>query len=135
MPGMACRLQFPLDDQAKASLVERGAQWDEVEYLMRQMAISQGVFAEWLGLSKADLRRRRRQKRGFSPVESDQVIRLAFLWSLALEAFESMTGARVWFKTTAFGLGGRVPWSLARSETGALQVEKLLRRIDRGIPY
>jgi len=123
----------PIDITRATALVEKGLPWGEVEFVAEALGVTLAEFAELLGVSQPTFFRRRKQKR-FTPDESDHVMRFARLWSMSLETFEDEEGARTWLKAPAVGLKGRVPLEVARSETGAREVEALLQRIDYGIP-
>jgi putative toxin-antitoxin system antitoxin component (TIGR02293 family) len=122
----------PIDLSRATALVEKGLPWAEIEFLAEQLGVTLADFAELLGVSQPTFFRRRKQKR-FTPAESDHVMRFARLWSMALEAFENEEGARAWLKGPALGLKGRIPLEVAKTETGAREVETLLQRIDYGI--
>lgn len=130
---MSQLLSPPIDLSVATALVEKGLPWQEAEFLARELGLTLAEFAKMLGISQPTFFRRRKQKR-FPLAESDHIMRYARLWSLATQVFENEPGARAWLKEKAIGLGGRVPLEVARSETGAHEVEVLLQRIDFGIP-
>jgi putative toxin-antitoxin system antitoxin component (TIGR02293 family) len=123
----------PIDVGRATAVVERGLPWSEVEFLAGELGVTLNELGSLVGISQPTLFRRRKQKR-FPADESDHLMRFARLWSLALDVFENEDGARSWLKTAAAGLAGRVPLQVAKTETGAHEVETLLRRIDFGIP-
>jgi putative toxin-antitoxin system antitoxin component (TIGR02293 family) len=123
----------PIDIARATALVEKGLPWGEVEFMAETLGVTLAEFAELLGVSQPTFFRRRKQKR-FTPDESDHVMRFARLWSMSLQTFEEEEGARSWLKAPAVGLKGRIPLEVAKSETGAREVEALLQRIDYGIP-
>ncbi len=131
---MRTRLLAPPIDLGRATaLVERGLPWAEVEFLAGALGVTLNELGALVGISHPTLFRRRKQKR-FTAAESDHLMRFARLWSLALDVFENEDGARSWLKTAAVGLRGRVPLQVAKTETGAHEVEVLLQRVDYGIP-
>ena len=123
----------PIDLTRATALVQKGLPWAEVEFLAETLGVTLAEFAELLGVSQPTFFRRRKQKR-FTPDESDHIMRFARLWSMSLETFEDEEGARAWLKSPAMGLKGQVPLDVAKTETGAREVEALLQRIDYGIP-
>lgn len=122
----------PIDLTRATALVEKGLPWSEVEFLAEELGVTLVELADLLGVSGPTFFRRRKQKR-FTSDESDHIMRFARLWSIALETFENEEGSRAWLKSPAMGLKGRVPLEVAKSETGAREVEVLLQRIDHGI--
>lgn len=125
-------LAHPLDQDRATELVERGLPWTEAEFLAGELGVTLAEFAGYVGISEPTFFRRRRQKR-FPLAESDHIMRFARLWSQAIDVFENETGAREWLKAPAFGLGGKIPLEVAKSEAGARVVETLLQRIDYGV--
>jgi putative toxin-antitoxin system antitoxin component (TIGR02293 family) len=121
-----------LEPAAAVQLVEQGLAWTEAEYLANQLGVGMTELADLLGISQPTFFRRRRQKR-FSTQESDHIMRFARLWHLAVDVFGQDEGARQWLKAPELLLGGKTPLDFARTETGAHEVEALLRRIDYGI--
>jgi len=118
---------------AKAvALVERGLPWGNVEALAETLGVTLEKLASLLDIAPATLYRRRRARR-FSKQESDRIMRFARLWWLACDVFDSKDGARAWLTATQFGLRGAVPLEYAGTETGAREVEDLLRRIEFGV--
>jgi putative toxin-antitoxin system antitoxin component (TIGR02293 family) len=122
----------PIEASRATELVQRGLPWHEIEFLSKELDVTLGELAELVGISAPTFFRRRRAKR-FTTDESDHIMRFARLWSLALDVFGNETGARTWLKEEAFGLGGRIPLQVAKTETGAREVETLLHRIDYGV--
>ncbi len=123
----------PLDITRATALVQKGLPWHEAEFLAETLGVTLAELADLLGISEPTFFRRRKQKR-FPVAESDHIMRFARLWSLALDVFENEVGARDWLKAPAFGLGGKTPLQVAKTETGAREVELLLQRIDYGVP-
>lgn len=113
-------------------LVERGLTWVNVEALASALDITHERLASLLDIPSATFYRRKRTRR-LSSQESDRLMRFARLWRLACDVFESEEGARAWLTAEQFGLLGAVPLEFARTETGAHEVEDLLRRVDYGL--
>ena len=122
----------PIDLSRATELVQKGLPWSEMEYVASELGVSLAEFAELLGISETTFFRRRKSRR-FAVDESDHIMRFARLWALAIDVFENAEGARSWLKQPAFGLGGKIPLEVAKTETGAHEVELLLKRIDYGV--
>lgn len=97
------------------------------------MGVTQMELTEALGVSK-----RTYQRRLISGVlnkdESDRVVRYAQLFALASDLFEDDSAAAQWFKRKAPALCNETPLEHATTELGARNVERLIGRLERGIP-
>lgn len=118
----------PLQAMAK---VRGGLDWDEANQLARWLDLPIAKLSQVLQISPATMTRRRKGR--FDPPESDRILRFARLWLLACDAVGGPEGARSWLKRPQYGLHGAVPIEMARFETGAREVESLLRRILYGV--
>lgn len=120
-----------------ASLHERvteGLPFDTLETLQDALACPTPRFAALVGIPLRTLARRKEANRLQSD-ESDRLFRLARIAGLALKLFAGgLDDARAWLFTPLQALGGHVPLDLAVSEVGAREVEKLIGRIEHGIP-
>ena len=113
-------------------VVQEGLEFAELESLREQLDLPLDRLAEYLGLSRATLHRRKASGRLTSD-ESDKILRFARLVGQAVGIFGGLEQARQWLLAPQRGLGGAVPLEYARSETGAREVENLLGRIDYGV--
>jgi len=101
--------------------------------LKRRMELPLEDVAAWLGTSARTLKRRETQGR-LTAEESDRLFRLARLFERTVEVLGSESTARQWLQAEQHALGGRVPLEIARYEPGAREVERLLGRLEHGIP-
>jgi len=97
------------------------------------MQLSTETLASWLGTSARTLKRRQTEGR-LTAEESDRLFRLARLFERTVEVMSTERAAREWLQTPQHALGGRVPLEVARYEPGAREVERLLGRVEHGIP-
>jgi putative toxin-antitoxin system antitoxin component (TIGR02293 family) len=74
---------------------------------------------------------RKQTRKPLTKAESEKAARLARIFALAEEAFQSPSKAAAWLRRTSRVLG-RVPLDLLDSETGARLVEDELLRINWG---
>jgi len=103
-----------------------------------------GRLGEFLDLTQAELTTtlnvskqtfQRRLKAGvLNEAESDRVVRYAQLLALASDLFEDDDAAAQWLKTPAPALGNETPLEHATTEMGARNVERLIGRLEHGIP-
>lgn len=99
----------------------------------KRLEIGPKKMAHLLGISPRTLKRRR-ERGTLSPVESERLYRIARLFRVAIRVFEREEEARSWLKRPQMRLGGEVPLEIARLEPGAREAERILVRIEHGIP-
>lgn len=129
---MTGSLRSAASDPAEAlDRIARGFAWADATELAAWLDVPISKLACVLQISPATMTRRKLGR--FAESESDRILRVARLWLLACDAVGGPEGARSWLKRPQYGLDGAVPIDLARSETGAREVESLLRRILYGI--
>lgn len=76
---------------------------------------------------------RRQKRQPLTQGESEKAARLARIFALAEDAFQSTSKASAWLREPSRVLGGQVPLSLLATEAGARLVEEELLRIDWGV--
>jgi len=113
--------------------IDRGFDAEALMALKRRMELPLEDVAAWLGTSARTLKRRETQGR-LTAEESDRLFRLARLFERTVEVLGSESTARQWLQAEQHALGGRVPLEIARYEPGAREVERLLGRLEHGIP-
>ena len=86
-----------------------------------------------LSVSPSTLARRQRSGRLSQP-ESERAYRLGRLVERATEAFGSAGVGAEWLKRPNWALGGEPPLGYADTEPGALEVDRVIGRIEHGIP-
>jgi len=117
---------------ALAALVCKGLPFSELETLRAQLDLPLDRLAQFLGLARATVHRRKASGH-LNADESDKVLRFARLLGQAAKVFGGITGARAWLETPQYGLAGAVPLAFAGTEVGAREVENLIGRIDHGV--
>ena len=129
---MATIIARPPPASRAVELVQRGLPWANVEALADALGVTLDRLASLLDIPPATFYRRKKARR-LARRESDRLMRFARLWWLACRVFEREDGARAWLTAPQFGLRGAVPLEYAGTETGAREVEDLLRRIEYGV--
>jgi putative toxin-antitoxin system antitoxin component (TIGR02293 family) len=110
--------------------IARGVPYDAIEGLQRAIGVD---VAELIQVPPRTLRRRKNEGR-FTPEESDRLVTAARVISRALDLFHGdAQAARTWLTDPAIAFGGSTPLEVARSETGAREVENLIGRIQYGV--
>lgn len=113
--------------------LEEGLSAALLDELRDRLALSPEGMASFLGISTRTLERRR-EKGTLTSSESERLYRIVRLFQKAMEVFETEEEARRWLKRPQMRLGEQVPLEIARLEPGAREAERLLGRIEHGIP-
>jgi putative toxin-antitoxin system antitoxin component (TIGR02293 family) len=84
-------------------------------------------------ISPRTLKHRKARKEPLSNEETDRVVRVARILSLAEEVFASRDKALLWLRSPDDRLNGRAPLMMLKTESGGRLVESMLWQIDEGI--
>jgi hypothetical protein len=68
-----------------------------------------------------------------SPIESDNIVRIARILAKAIDVLEDQAKAVHWLNTPNRALGGEIPINLLDTSSGEHEVEALLDRIEYGV--
>jgi len=79
------------------------------------------------------LQHRRSRREKLTVEESDRVLRVARVLSLAESVYGGRDRALAWLRKPLSRLDGRAPLSLLKTDTGSRMVEELLVQIDEGM--
>lgn len=113
--------------------IDEGLPTGLMSEIQERLAVGPEKMASLLGISPRTLKRRR-ESGTLTPGESERLYRIARLLRRATGVFESEEEARSWLKRPQMRLGGAIPIEIARLEPGAREAERLLGRIEHGIP-
>lgn len=113
--------------------IRTGLPATSVVMLSKRLKLTQGAMMDSLNMRKQTFRRRM-EAGALNESESDRVARYAQLLVLATELFEDEDAAAQWLKTPAPALGNETPLVHATTEMGARHVERLIGRLEHGIP-
>jgi len=114
--------------------VRKGFAYSAFERFAKNVELPAVRLAELTGIPARTLARRKEEGR-LAPEESDRLARVSRLFARALELFEGDTvGARDWLSRPQSALGQRIPIELAATDIGAQEVERLVGRLEYGIP-
>jgi len=113
--------------------IDEGLSAELAGKMEKRLGIEPEKMAHLLGISPRTLKRRR-EDGTLSRVESERLYRITQLLRAATKVFGSEEEARSWLKRPQMRLGGEVPLEIARLEPGAREAERLLGRIEHGIP-
>lgn len=113
--------------------VQRGLPFRALERLGRNLELSMKAIAELTQIRNRTLHRRKEAGR-LHPDESDRLLRVSRVFARAIELFEGDDrAARHWLSAPQRALGGATPLSLAKTELGALEVQRLIGRLEHGV--
>ncbi len=115
------------------TLIREGFSIKVADRLKSALNLTDGQLSDTLGLSPRTLQRKRKQHEQFSRLESDMLFRIARIFALAIEVLEDEKRAAEWMRKPQFGLGGKIPFEMIQTETGAHEVENLLGRIEYSV--
>lgn len=128
--------EFPELRQDTRGLVEsirEGVPAARVTLLSESLDVPFSEVLGWLDIPPATMARRMKSGR-LGRSEGERAVRLARLLDRASGVFGSLDRGREWLRAPQFALGGVVPLRFAETEPGAAEVERLLGRIEHGIP-
>jgi putative toxin-antitoxin system antitoxin component (TIGR02293 family) len=119
-----------------ASLLKRldvGLSYAAFERLKRRLQVSSQELADAALINRRTLARRKSAGR-FGPDESDRLVRIARVFSRAIELYDgNEESARTWMMRPRRALGGPTPFEMARTEVGAREVERLIHQLEHGV--
>jgi putative toxin-antitoxin system antitoxin component (TIGR02293 family) len=113
--------------------LEEGISYSAFERLKKSLQVSSRELADAALITPRTLARRKRAGRMQSD-ESDRLVRLARVFSRAIELFEGNSErALEWMKRSSRALGGPSPFEMAKTEVGAAEVERLINQLEHGV--
>ncbi|HKT58989.1 MAG TPA: antitoxin Xre-like helix-turn-helix domain-containing protein [Gemmatimonadales bacterium] len=116
------------------SRVRAGLAFSALERFQRNTSLGSSELSTLVQLPPRTLARRKAAGR-LEPEESDRLLRASRVFGSALQLFEGdAEAAREWLLDKQPLLGGLVPLELATTDVGALEVERLIGRLEHGIP-
>lgn len=112
--------------------VREGLPYRSFQYVAEALDLGTAELAGLIGVAPRTLGRRKHEKT-LSVVESDRLVGIARIASLAEETLGSREHARGWLRADNRALGGVTPLSCLDTEPGRRLVEHVLQRISHGI--
>ena len=121
------------DNLKLARKVEAGLSFDSLERVGKMTGLSLDKLRVAVRISPRTLTQRRLEKK-LSPEESDRLVSLSRLLSLAFELFDGdAAGGLRWFTDPNRALGGIAPLEASATEIGSREVENLIGRLEHGV--
>ena len=114
-----------------AEIVEQGLPADTLGRL-RDNGLTFSEVSE-IVISPRTLKHRKARGEPLSHEETDRVVRVARIVSLAAEVFGNSAKALLWLRSADERMAGRSPLSMLRTDAGGRVVESRLFQIDEGV--
>ena len=124
--GLTPRSEFDL-----ARITEEGISTDSLAAL-KDRGLTFSDISEII-ISPRTLKHRKARREPLSNEETDRVVRVARILSLAEEVFASREKALMWLRTPDERLENRTPLKMLITESGGRLVENMLWQIDEGV--
>lgn len=117
-----------------AAHVRQGLSYASLERFQRNTSLTSSEVALLIQLP-ARTWARRKEAGKLEPDESDRLVRASRVFGRALELFDGdSNNARLWLLEPQPLLGNAVPFELAATDIGAAEVDRLIGRLEHGIP-
>jgi putative toxin-antitoxin system antitoxin component (TIGR02293 family) len=114
-----------------AEIAEKGLPTDSIAYL-KEKGLTFSEVSE-IVISPRTLKHRKARGEQLSVEETDRMLRVARILSLADQVFGNHEKALIWLRQVDERLNDRAPMSMLHTESGGRLVENLLWQIDEGV--
>ena len=118
---------------AMAELVREGLPAEALFLLAKKLDLRQAEISAKIGIPLRTLTRRMARHARLTAAESDRTVRLAQVYSTAVDTLGSEDKATQWLKTPNRALRGTRPLDQLDTDPGVREVEDLLGRIAYGV--
>jgi len=113
--------------------VEHGLPYSTFEHLVDNTRLDTGEALAFVDIPLRTLTRRKSEGR-FRQDESDRLVRASRIFARTLNLFEGdRDAAKAWLSRPQPALGGQIPLAVARTEVGAIEVERVIGRLEHGV--
>ena len=121
------------DTAALLKRLDEGLSYAAFERLKRRLEVSTQELADAALITQRTLARRKRAGR-MQPDESDRLVRLARVFSRAIDLYVGNVDlARAWMMRPNRAFGEVSPIEMVKTDVGAREVENLIGRIEHGV--
>jgi putative toxin-antitoxin system antitoxin component (TIGR02293 family) len=118
---------------ALAELVREGLPVQSLFLLAKRLDLHQAEISQKIGIPQRTLTRRLQRHSRLTAAESDRTVRLAQVYTAAVEALGDEEKAAQWLKTPNRALRGGRPLDQLDTDPGVREVEDVLGRIAYGV--
>ncbi len=113
--------------------IDQGFSFATLERVRRETGLPMKMLADSIGISERTLTRRKKERR-LTPTESDRLVSVTRLLSLATDLFSGDRNKAIrWFLAPSPALGNASPLEMAVTVTGSREVENLIGRLEHGV--
>ncbi|QKJ86544.1 DUF2384 domain-containing protein [Paramixta manurensis] len=117
---------------AVVTQIDNGLSGHVASLVMEWADITQSEFKRITGIPNTTFSRS--IKHGFTPEQSEKIVRFIRILDRAVELFEGdKAAARRWLNEPVRGLNWKTPAELVASEAGAYEVMKMITRLEHGV--
>ena len=121
------------DTAALLKRLDEGLSYAAFERLKRRLEVSTQELADAALITQRTLARRKKAGR-MQPDESDRLVRLARVFSRAIDLYVGNVDlARAWMMRPNRAFGEVCPIEMVKTDVGAREVENLIGRIEHGV--
>ena len=121
----------PKSELDLAEIVEKGLPTDTIAHL-KEKGLTFTEVAE-IVISPRTLKHRKARGEQLSQEETDRVVRIARIITLAEHVFGNRDKALIWLRDPDERINNRAPLSMLHTESGGRLVENMLWQIDEGV--
>lgn len=115
--------------------VQQGLPYSFLEKFREAAHLTLAEVAELVLINGRTLARRRKEGGRLRPDESDRLVRAGRVFARAIELFDGdVDAARGWMREPQIALGGMRPVDFMKTDAGAREVERVIGRIEHGLP-
>jgi putative toxin-antitoxin system antitoxin component (TIGR02293 family) len=120
------------NDNDLREIVRAGLPYACFRYVMQKLGLKSSEASVVVNLPMRTIARRKKEKK-LRPDESDRLVRVARIGSIAESVLGSEAKAAAWLREPNRALGGVAPLEILDNDIGIKQVEEILGRIEYGV--
>ncbi len=120
------------NDNDLREIIRTGLPYASFHYVMQKLGLKSAEASAVVNLPMRTIARRKKEKK-VRPDESDRLVRVARIGSIAESVLGSQAKAAAWLREPNRALGGVAPLEILDNDIGIKQVEETLGRIEYGV--
>jgi putative toxin-antitoxin system antitoxin component (TIGR02293 family) len=122
----------PISNQI--AVIEHGLPGSALAAIAKNLGIAKQRILAGLNLSQRTVAERERTQQRFSEAESERLLRLLRVRTLARLVFSTNEAVAEWLSTPDHSLRDKAPLDMLRTDLGTTEVENLIRAMAHGVP-
>jgi putative toxin-antitoxin system antitoxin component (TIGR02293 family) len=120
------------DDNDLREIIREGLPFASFSYVMQKLGLKNTEASAIVNVPVRTIARRKKEKK-LRPDESDRLVRVARIGSIAESVLGSEAKAAAWLREPNRALNGVTPLQILDNDIGIKQVEEILGRIEYGV--